>query len=364
MKKLDWYILKKYYSTFFFMILLLLLLVVVIDFSEKSDDFVKAKLSTSQIINDYYLGFIPHIVALLFHLFVFIAVIFFTSKMAGRNEVIAMLSAGVTYRRFLRPYFIGSVLLAALLWWANGYIVPHANRTRGDFMAKYIDKNTDPNAYGRNFRDVYLQTDSNTYAGIKSYDTTTKSANRFFLHTIKDNRLVSNLRSNSFRWDTAVKNTWRIDNVVERKLKRLGEIDQFVAFKNAKYNFGPDDIRFDDYVKDKLSTPALRKRIVLEEKRGSEGINKLRVELYRRDASAFAVIVLGMIGVLIGSRKIRGGMGLHLAFGLVGAVFYVLLDKFSSVFATNAEFDPMLAAWLPNIFYVFITIILYKRAQK
>ena len=279
MKKLDWYILRKYYSTFFFMILLLLLLVVVIDFSEKSDDFVKAKLSTSQVINDYYLGFIPHIVALLFHLFVFIAVIFFTSKMAGRNEVIAILSSGVTYRRFLRPYFIGSLLLAALLWWANGYIVPHANRKRGDFMARYIDKNTDPNAYGKNFRDVYLQTDSFTYAGIKSYDTTSKSANRFFLHTIKNNKLVANMRSNSIRWDTSIKNTWRIDNVVERKVKKLGEDNQFVAFKNTKYNFGPEDIRFDDYVKDKLSTPDLRKRIVLEEKRGAEGINKLRVEL-------------------------------------------------------------------------------------
>lgn len=364
MKKLDWYILKKYYSTFFFMIVLLLLLVIVIDFSEKSDDFVKAKLSGSYVINNYYLGFVPHIVALLFHLFVFIAVIFFTSKMASRNEVIAILSSGVTYKRFLRPYFIGSFLLAALLWWANGYVVPHANRIRGDFMSKYIDKNTDPNAYARNFRDVYLQTDSFTYAGIKSYDTTTKSANRFFLHTIRNGNLVTNLRSNSFRWDTAVKNSWRLENVLERNVKTLGEADQFIAYKNVRYNFGPEDIRFDDYVKDKLSTPALRKRIILEEKRGSEGINRLRVELYRRDASAFAVIVLGMIGVLIGSRKIRGGMGLHLAFGLLGAVMYVLFDKFSSVFATNASFNPILAAWLPNIVFVGVTLLLYRKAQK
>ncbi len=137
-----------------------------------------------------------------------------------------------------------------------------------------------------------------------------------------------------------------------------------MALKKTKYNFGPEDIRFDDYVKDKLSTPDLRKRIVLEEKRGAEGINKLRVELYRRDASAFAVVILGMIGVLIGSRKVRGGMGLHLAFGLTGAVLYVLMDKFSSVFATNAEFNPILAAWLPNICFVFVTLYLYKKAQK
>lgn len=346
------------------MILLLLLLVIVIDFSEKSDDFVKAKLGAATVINDYYIGFVPHIVALLFHLFVFIAVIFFTSKMASRNEVIAILSSGVTYKRFLRPYFIGSILLAALLWWANGYIVPQANRIRGDFMSKYIDKNTDPEAGKGNWFPVYLQTDSFTYGGIKSYDTGTNSANRFFLHTIKNNQLVGNLRSNGLRWDTAVKNTWRLENVLERNVNVLGEKNQFIAYKNVRYNFTPQDIRIDKYVKDKLTTPQLKRRIELEKKRGGEGVNRLSVELYRRDASAFAVIVLGMIGVLIGSRKIRGGMGLHLAFGLVGAVVYVLFDKFSSVFATNASFNPMLAAWLPNIFFLGVTWLLYRKAQK
>jgi lipopolysaccharide export system permease protein len=364
MKKLDWYILKKFYTTFFFSILMLLLVVLVIDFSEKTDDFVKAKLSFSQVVNQYYLGFIPHIVSLLFHLFVFIAVIFFTSKMAAKTEIVAMLAAGMSYRRFLRPYFIGGLLLALLLWWANAGLVPRANGKRGDFMAKYIDKNINPGAQGQNFRDVFLKTDSFTVAGIKQYDTTTKRGVRFFSHTIKKNRLVSNTRSNSIYWDTAVKNTWRLDNVVTRKLQGMDEKAEFTAFKNMKFNFGPEDIRYDEYVKDKLPTPALKRFIAFEERRGASGINKLRVELHRRDASAFAVLILTLIGAMVGSRKIRGGMGFHLAVGLVLALLYVLMDKFSSVFATNAEFHPVLAAWLPNIVFVFITFWFFKRAQK
>jgi lipopolysaccharide export system permease protein len=364
MKKLDWYILKKFYSTFFFIILMLLLVVLVIDFSEKTDDFVKAKLSVSEVINQYYIGFIPHIVALLFHLFVFIAVIFFTSKMAGKTEIVAILASGVSYRRFLRPYFIGGLLLALLLWWANSGLVPRANRLRGDFMARYIDKNINPQVQNQNFKDVFLKIDSFTFAGIKQYDTAAKRGIRYFSHTVKKNKLITNIRSNSIEWDTIVKKTWRLNNMVRRTLLPLDEKDEFMAFKNMKFNFGPDDIKFDDYTKDKLTTSALRNFIAFEEKRGASGINKLRVELYRRDASAFAVLILTIIGVLVASRKIRGGMGVHLMVGLILAVFYVLMDKFSTVFATNANFEPMLAAWLPNIVFMFITLWLYKRAQK
>src|ERR1044072_6757376 len=190
MKILDWYILKKYLVTFFFCLLLLTVIVLVIDLSEKADDFAKSKLSVSAIINQYYLGFIPRIDAMLFPLFVFIAVIFFTSLMANRSEVIAILSSGVSYQRFLRPYLIGGLFLGGLLWWANQGLVPRANGKWAAFDAKYIKFNvTDLNSY-TTLNNYYFRLDSFSYAGIGSYDTTSRIGNTFFIQKFKNNQLV------------------------------------------------------------------------------------------------------------------------------------------------------------------------------
>ena len=174
MKKIDWYILKKFLTTFFFAIFLFSIIAVVVDVSEKTDDFVKSQLGFKRIITDYYFGFIPHIIALLFPLFVFIAVIFFTSKMAGRSEIIAILASGTTYGRWLRPYWIGGSILAIMLWFANQYVVPRANQVRGNFEAKYIDGNSSYNALLNTSSNIYLRIDSFTYAGIYAYDTLAK----------------------------------------------------------------------------------------------------------------------------------------------------------------------------------------------
>jgi lipopolysaccharide export system permease protein len=364
MKKIDWYILKKFYKTFFFIILLMLLVVLVIDYSEKTDDFVKSKKSFLEVMNLYYLGFIPHIISLLFHLFVFIAVIFFTAKMANQTEVIPILAAGVPYNRFLRPYVVGGSLLAILLWWASSGFIPKSNKKQTDFKAQYVDPNLRIGTEPGNYLPRYLKIDSNTFAGIKNYDTGTKSASQFFTHTIKNNRLIKNTRSNTLKWDTSIKNTWRMENVVERIITKTGEKDTFSSFKNKKFNFVPDDIKYDEYVKDKLTSNELKRFISLQEKRGAAGVDALKVELYRRDATAVAVLVLTLMGALISSRKSRGGIGLQLALGVVLAMLYVMLDKFSSVFAGNGNMHPLLAAWLPNLLFLFVTIILYKRAQK
>jgi lipopolysaccharide export system permease protein len=366
MKKLDWYILKKFYSTFIFIILMMLLIVLVIDYSEKVDDFTKAHKTFSEILSEYYVGFVPHIVSLLFHLFVFIAVIFFTGKMANQTEIIPILASGVSYTRFLRPFFIGGLSLAILLWWANSAFIPHSNKKQTDFKAKFVDPSQGRTRDATNYYSKYLKIDSNTYAGIKNYDTTAKTATQFFYHTLKNNRLIKNGRAQGFKWDTAkqTRNTWRLDNVVERTIIKKGEKDTFMPFQNRKLSFAPDDIKYDEYVKDKLTNAELRQFISLEKKRGSSGIQGLQVELYRRGASAFAVLVLTMMGVLIASRKNRGGIGIQLALGIVLAISYVLMDKFTTVFATNGSLSPMLAAWLPNIIYTFVTVILYLKAQK
>ncbi len=174
MKKIDWYILKKFLTTFFFAIFLFTVIAVVVDVSEKTDDFVKSQLGFVRIITQYYYGFIPHIIALLFPLFVFIAVIFFTSKMAGKSEIIAILASGTSYARWLRPYWVGGTLLAILLWFSNQYVVPKANQIRGTFEAKYIDGNSSYNALLLKNNNIYRRIDSFTYAGIYGYDTLVK----------------------------------------------------------------------------------------------------------------------------------------------------------------------------------------------
>src|SRR5574343_1116960 len=210
MKKLDWYILRKFLTTFFFAIFLFAVISVVVDVSEKTNDFVRSQLGFRRIVTDYYAGFIPHIIALLFPLFVFIAVIFFTSKMAGNSEIIAILASGTGYSRWLRPYWIGGIIMATILWFANQYVVPKANVLRGNFEAKYIDANSSYNALLGQSNHIYLRIDSFTYAGIHYYDTLVKRGGPVFLYTVKGNEVVENLRAESIIWDTASRK-WKMD---------------------------------------------------------------------------------------------------------------------------------------------------------
>lgn len=205
MKIIDKYILGKYLSSFFYCIILLTVIVVVVDISEKTDDFVKSGLSAKQIITDYYFGFIPRIDAMLFPLFVFIAVIFFTSKMAGRSEIIAILSSGVSFKRFLLPYIIGGLFLSALLWAGYQYVVPKANRKWGDFEKTYIESHKDIDNQRARKSNIYFRVDSNSYAAIRSYDTISKTGFNFSLQKFSNNKMIYNLRAVNFNWDTASK---------------------------------------------------------------------------------------------------------------------------------------------------------------
>lgn len=365
MRKLDWYILKKFLVTFFFCLLLFTVIAVAVDSSEKTDDFLKAKLGTIGIIREYYLGFVPYIWGLLFPLFVFIAVIFFTSRMASRSEIIAILSSGTSYNRFLRPYFVGGIFLGLLLWLGNRYLIPKANGIRGDFQTKYIDRD-DPmkNRVLTNcYNCFYRRIDSNTYVGIKNYDTANKMAGNFFMERIKDGKVVYNLRANSIRWDTAAKK-WQLQNAIERTVDSLSETMTEHPTLALDISLKPDELRRDDYLKDKLTTPQLAAFIRREELRGSEGLNVLKVERYRRTAIAFSVLLLTLIGAAIASRKTRGGSGVHLGLGIVIAAMFILSDRFSTVFATNGNLPPVIAAWIPNMVFSFIAYRLYLKTPK
>jgi len=362
---LDKYLIKSVLVTFVFCMLLFTLVSVAVDISEKTDDFAKTGLSAMQILTQYYFGFVPFIWGLLFPLFVFIAVIFFTSRLANRSEVIAILANGTSYNRFLLPYIIVGTFLAAILWVGGRYIIPQANVRKGEFQTKYFDKN-DPTK-NRQFNNCtncfYLKIDSNTYVGLKSYNEETRSSGQFFLHRLKNDKLIYNLRSDNAAWDTATK-SWQLTNAIERKLDSLGErVSQHPTYK-LKISLNPVELRRDEYLKDRLTTPQLNANIERNKLRGSEGLNTLLVEKYRRTSTAFSVILLTFIGAVIASRKTRGGSGIHLALGIVIAAVFIVSDRFSTVFATKGNLSPMLAAWIPNIVFFFVAIILYRRAPK
>jgi lipopolysaccharide export system permease protein len=362
--KIDWYILQKFFTTFIFCMLLFTVIAVAVDSSEKTDDFVKSGLSTAQIIKEYYFGFVPYIWGLLYPLFVFIAVIFFTSKMALRSEVIAILASGTSFNRWLRPYVIGGIVFAIGLWFANRYGIPKANVVRSEFQVKYVDNpsSSNNNSAPCNFC-FYLRISADTYIGIKNYDTATKTSGIFFLNRIKNDKVIYNLRAERIQWDTTKKN-WKLINVLERKVDSAREIEKQIPEMNMNLNIKPEDLRKDEFLKDKLTTPELVRYIKMEELRGTEGLNTLKVEHHRRSATPASVLLLTLIGAVVAGRKTRGGSGLHLAIGIVIAAVFILSDRFSTVFSIKGNFPPLLAAWMPNIVFSFIAFYLYKRAPK
>ncbi len=362
MKKLDWYILRSLLTTFFYSLFLFTFISVVIDISEKTDDFVRSGLTTAQIFNQYYIGFIPHILALLFPLFVFLATIFFTSKMAGRSEIIAILASGTSFNRFLRPFFVSGIVLGGILWLGNRYVIPKANAIRVSFQANYIDRNSSYNPLVANRSQMYLQIDPASYAGL-NYDTASKTGTNFFVQHVVGNKVDYNLRAETIRWDSVHKN-WILDNVVERRINGLNETVSMTPTMNKTYSFKPFDLKRDEYTKDKLTTPELDRFIQFEELRGVEGLNALKVERYRRDATPAAVILLCLIAAVIAGRKVRGGSGVHMAIGFIAGATFILTDRFSTIFSTKGNLHPVLAAWMPNIIFSFVAFWFYKRAPK
>lgn len=361
MKKLDWYILRQYITTFVFAILLLTFITVVIDTSEHSDDFVKSGLSGWQIFLQYHLGFIPRMITLLFPLFIFISVIFFTSKLAGRTEIIAILASGTSFNRFLRPYWVGSILFAVILWLSFRYVTPIANRIFSDFQNRYIDN---PDFSGQyNAGTIYFRNDTTHYGSVSYFDTASKRGSNFVLQEIKNSRLVKNLRAETLVWDTA-KKRWKLESVTVRMIDSTSEKVWQVADTIIKLNFKPEEFKKGQYTKDILKTPELIALIEKEKLRGTENINDLIVERHRRDATPFSIILLTMMGVAVSSRKVRGGSGLHLAIGIVLAALFILTDRFSTIFSTKGSFPPMLAAWMPNIIFLFVTLYLFKKTPK
>jgi lipopolysaccharide export system permease protein len=340
-------------------VILFTLISTVIDMSEHTDDFTKAKLPAKTIAVEYYAGFIPFIVAMLFPLFVFISVIFFTSKMANRSEFIAILASGVSLKRILRPYVVGGVLLGVMLYFANYYVLPRANEKRTKFEAKYIKSPIQDVVT----KSIYMRVDSFSYCGIRFYDTANKSGSNFFLARVRNNTVVYNLRADNISWDTA-KKTWKLNSVVERSITELKEDVRYHQELYRNFNFKPLDLQRDEYVKSRLTTPELTRMIDMEKLRGSETVKELQMEKAHRLSTPVAVVILTLIGAILACRKIRGGSGVHLAMGIIICAVFILTDRFSTIFSVKGNLNPYAAAWVPNVVFGLVTIWLYKKAPK
>lgn len=374
LKILDRYILKRFIGTFVFSITLMLSIFIVFDISEKLQNFIASKVPVKEIIFDHYLNFIPYYGNLFSPLFTFISVIFFTSKMAYKTEFVAILSSGTSFKRILRPYMIGAALITGLSLVLNHFIIPKSNRIRIGFEDRYIN-----DGYNTDEINIHRQIAPNTVLYLGNYDNHANTATQISIEKTANNKQTSMLKGESMKWDS-IEKTWTLFNVFERKLiyteldsvkpgmpKHIyKETHTFYPSKKIRIDFTPKDmIRFQSKI-EVLPYFELKKFIIKEKLKGSSRIEFFEVEMYKRTAFPFATFILTIIGVSISSRKIRGGVGLHIALGLVLSCVYILFMHISTTFATSGSTNitPIIAVWIPNIIFSFVAFYLYKKAQQ
>jgi lipopolysaccharide export system permease protein len=358
MKKLDWYIIRKFLGTFFFTLVLLIFVVIIFDISEKIDDFLKNDAPLKAIIFDYYLNFIPYFINLFSYLLIFIAVIFFTSRMASRSEIVAILASGISFRRMLLPYFVSAVILGMLSFVLTNFVIPYTNRSMLAFENKYVrdkSKFTDMN--------VHKQVNPGTFVYLENFNIGTKTGFKFSLEKFEGRELVYKLMADRIRYDS-IKHKWTIDEYYSRRINGLNEsihkgvtLDTVLPFKPTDFVEDIEEVKIMGYM-------ALRDHIATKELRGDPDVLSYKVKKYERWAFPFATIILTLIGVSVSSRKVRGGIGYHLGFGLALTFMYILFMQISSVFGQFGTISPFLAVWIPNIFFGIVAILLIRLAPK
>ena len=358
-RKMDLYIIKKFLGTYFFAIALIITIAVVFDVNEQIDKFVTNKAPIEAIIFDYYMNFIPYFSNLFSPLFVFIAVIFFTSKMAENSEIIAMMSTGMSFRRMLRPYMISAAIIAALTYGLGAYVIPKGNVTRLDFESKY--KRKKKVEYVRN---VQLEVDSGVIAYMERYENYNKTAYRFSLDKFEDKKLVSHLTARSATYDTTSVHKWTLKNYMIREMDGMKEKITKGDRLDSIIKMEPRDFLIMKGQQETMTSSELSDYIDRQKRRGFANIKEFEIEYHKRIAMSFASFILTIIGVSLSSRKVKGGMGLYLGVGLALSFSYILFQTVSATFAINGNASPFLAVWVPNIVYTFIAIYLYRKAPK
>lgn len=357
--KIDKYIIKKFLGTFFYAITLLAGVIIVFDLSEKIQDLLENHAPISEIIFSYYLNFLPYFINLFSYLFVFISVIFFTSKLAINTEIIAMLSSGLSFRRLLRPYIISAVLLAVLSFVLANFVIPHTNVTMREFKQKYIS-----NLKLDRGHNIHFQIAKKNFVYVESFNPKTKTAKRFSLEQFdQDGKLLYKLNSSKAIFDT-VNKKWTIHDYYIRKIN--GEREKLIKGMEMDTAIAlyPEDLVLikEDY--EVMDFFELRKFIKDQKMKGAGNVIQYEVEQQKRTAYPFAALILTLIGVSLSSRKIRGGMGMHLGLGIALTFIYIMFMQFATVFAVYGGLSPLLAAWIPNMIFLVIALFLVNNAPK
>lgn len=359
LKKIDIYIIKKFLGTFFYAITLLAGIIIVFDLSEKIGDLLEHKAPLSEIIFTYYFNFLPYFINLFSYLFVFISVIFFTSKLAINTEIIAMLSSGLSFKRLLRPYMIAATFLALMSFVLGNFVIPHTNIKMREFKQKYID-----NLKFDRGTNIHFQIARNNFIYVERYSTKTLEAKKFSIERFdKTGALDYKLNSSKAVFDT-IDNKWTIKDFYIREIKDGKERFSKGREMDTTLSLTPKDLILikEDY--EIMDFFELRKFIQDQKLKGAGNVTQYEVEQHKRTAYPFAALILTLIGVSLSSRKIRGGMGMHLGFGIALTFIYILFMQFATVFAVYGGLAPVLAAWIPNFLFSIIAVILVRNAPK
>jgi lipopolysaccharide export system permease protein len=359
-KLIDGYIIRKFLGTFFFTLALILTIAVVFDFTEKIDNFMEKEAPVRAIVFDYYMNFIPYFAMLFAPLFVFISVIFFTSKMAVNTEIIAILNSGMSFRRMMWPYFLSSFVIATFTFVLTNFVIPKANLVRMDFEDKYYRSSSRKVTVENIHRQVY----KNIYVYMGSFNPISQRGQNFTIEKFSDSgRLVSKLSAASVIFDTT-KNKWKAMNYYLREIKGNDEIITKGKNIDTTLTIKPGDFSRDPGFVGTMTYRELDDYIKLLRLQGSDELKLFLIEKHRRYASPFAVFILTVIGVTLSSRKVRGGIGMNIGVGLMLSFSYILFLQFASQFSLKGNLGPGLAMWIPNILYSVIGLVLYRLAPK
>lgn len=352
-KQFDLYIMKKFLGTYIFSILLLLAIVVMFDINEKLDAVLTAP--WEETVFDYFMNFLPYFANQFSPLFTFIAVIFFTSKLADNSEIIAMLSSGISFRRLLVPYMVSAAIIASFSFVLSAYIIPPANTKRIAYTNKWV-KNKSVE-YGTN---IQLQVTPGVIAYMSRYDNRTKTGYRFSLEKFENKVLKSRLTAQSIKYDTL--NRWVLQDYSIRNFNDLKETISYGQKKDTILNMEPKDFLISKNDQEELTLPQLKTYIERQKDRGVANIKSFEIEMHKRYAMTAAAFILTVIGMTLSSKKVKGGMGVNIGIGLVLSFTYIMFTTITSTFAISGYTSPMIAMWIPNIIYTFIAIYLYRRA--
>lgn len=357
-KRLDWYIIKKFLGTYVFMIVLIISIAVVFDINERIDKFMTHNATLQGVIFDYYLNFIPYYTNLFSPLFVFLAVIYFTSKLANNSEIIAILSTGISFKRFLRPYMISAFVIGILTFVFGSYIIPEANAVRIEFEQNFID----PRKKKTGDRDIQFKIGPGTIVYFGNFDMASSTGYNFSIDHFDSLNLNSRLTAQSIRYDSAYQ--WTIRNYQIREFDGINETITTGTSIDTTLQIVPNDFIIAGTDQQMMTSPQLRGYVRSQKERGMGNIQPFQIEYHSRIAMAFSAFILTIIGASISARKVKGGMGLNIGIGLGLSMAYILFMTISSTFAIKGGMSPFIAAWIPNIIFSGIAFYLFKRAPN